>query len=389
MINNWIYAPGKNDIKAWRCIVIDNKNGTATLITENKRGIKGKVVSRPEIIAQGKQKRTSLEQANFMATSKYKKKKDSGYQDSIPTDDIIRNTLGFPAPQLAKPIPIDHEIEGQYSWQPKLNGHRCIVAFTKEGIRLYSRKGIEITTMKHIVSFLEANCTRPTSSIIDNIYLDGELYVHGKTLQELSKSIKKETPDSCKIQLHLYDYFVENQFHLQFSTRFTTLNFMQSLMGLPMTMSGDKDSPICIVDTIVITSNDELKSLTKKAIKQKFEGGILRNNGAVYMPGQRNSGLYKVKEFDDNEYEIFEVIKGKPKITEDSGTLEQAKFKVWIDKKENKVLELLSPGTMYEKALHWKNRKNLIGKLVTVKHSGFTDDGIPFHAVAMNIFDPL
>ena len=389
MIGKWIYAPGKNDIKAWRCTVKDNKDSTATIITENKRGLQGKVVSRPEIVSEGKQKRTYIQQAVFMANSKYKKKRDSGYQDTVPTDNIIRNTLGFPAPQLAKSVPDDLKLESDYSWQPKLDGHRCVVALTPDGIKMYSRKGIEITTMGHIAEFITSKATRPINSVSENIYLDGELYIHGKTLQELSRVIKKKSDDSAKVQLHLYDYFVEKQFHVQFLPRFSSLTLMQTVMGLPFSMSGDKECPICIVDTLPVSSKEHLKSLNAKAIKLGYEGGILRNNGAIYTPGQRNYGLYKVKEFDDHEYEIFEVIKGKPKILEDAGTLEQAIFRVWINKAENKTLEVLSPGSMYEKAKHWKNRAKLIGKMLTVKHSGFTDDGIPFHAVAMQLREDI
>jgi len=380
-LGNWIYAPGKKNLKAWRCIVNGNE-----LSSERKRGISGKVASTKEIITEGKQKRTPEEQATFVATSKYKKKYDQGYTDTIPgKNDVVRNTLGFPAPQLAKPIADDFSFSSEYSWQPKLNGHRAIIALSKEGITMYSRRGKKIDTMDHILDYIVSNSTRSLDTMVGTIFLDGELYTHGVSLQELTKGIKKNTQDSLNIQLHIYDYFVDHQWHSQFASRFSTIRFMQALMGLPNTMSGVKDVPVCVVDTHSISTRKEMKKLTKKALSAGFEGGILRNNGAIYMPGMRNEGLLKIKEFDDHEYPIFEVIKGKPKHTEDSGTLEQAVFKVWIDKAKGKELEVYSPGTMYEKALHWKNRKDLIGKLVTVKHSGYTDDGIPFHAVALNL----
>lgn len=381
-IGDWIYAPGKKDIKAWRCVVTKNE-----LNSERKRGLNGKVASTKEIITEGKQKRTPEEQATFMANSKYKKKYDQGYSDKVPNkDDVIRNTLGFPSPQLAKPIANDFKFQSEYIWQPKLDGHRAVIAISKEGVTMYSRRGKKIDTMDHIIDHIISSSSRSYKSMVDTIYLDGELYIHGVSLQKLAKDIKKFTPNSMNIQFHVYDYFVDKQWHLQFLTRLTTIRFMQALMGLPNTMSGAVDSPVCIVDSHTVSTRARLKELTSAAIADGFEGGILRNNGATYLPGMRNDGLLKIKEFDDHEYKIIDVIKGKPKHTEDSGTLEQACFILEVG---DKKFEVYSPGTMYEKELHWKNRKNLIGKLVTVKHSGFTDDGIPFHAVALQIRDDI
>lgn len=385
LLGHWVYAPGKKDVKAWRCVVTGNE-----LSSERKRGLDGKVASTKEVVEEGKQKRTPEQQATFIAQSKYKKKLDQGYSTSIPkVTDVIRNTLGFPAPQLAKSISDDFDIKTGYSWQPKLDGHRAVIAISKDGISMYSRRGKKIDTMDHILDHITSGSTRSYESMDNTIYLDGELYIHGISLQKLSKDIKKSTPNSVNIQFHIYDYFVDDQWHTQFSSRFSTIRFMQALMGLPSTMGGSTTSPLCVVDTHSVSSRSEVKVLTKKAVAAGFEGGILRNDGALYSPGIRSNGLLKIKEFDDNEYPIFEVIKGKPKHTEDTGILEQAVFKVWIDKAKGKELEVYSPGSMYEKQLHWKNRKNLIGQLVTVKHSGFTDDGIPFHAVALRIREDI
>jgi len=51
-----------------------------------------------------------------------------------------------------------------------------------------------------------------TAAGIDHLHLDGELYIHGKTLQEMSRLIKKHRPESLDIEYHIYDQILDLPF---------------------------------------------------------------------------------------------------------------------------------------------------------------------------------
>ena len=66
----------------------------------------------------------------------------------------------------------------------------------KDGV-LYSRQGKEID-LPHIVEAI-------VSAGLDHLHLDGEIYWHGKTLQEIGSLIKRPREESLSLKYWLYD----------------------------------------------------------------------------------------------------------------------------------------------------------------------------------------
>ena len=139
---------------------------------------------------------TAEEQALSEAKAKLKKKLEEGYYST--PEEAQNGTLILP--MLAHDFN-KHESKVKYPCfiQKKYDGMRML-AIKKDGIvSLISRKGKEITTLNHIKEQLE------NVSIPDNIY-DGEAYsLEIGTFQEQMKAIKKENPNTSKIDFNIYD----------------------------------------------------------------------------------------------------------------------------------------------------------------------------------------
>lgn len=378
-LGTWIYATGKLNVSCWRCSVT-----ASTLCIESKKGVDGKIVTRIEHISIGKQGRSAVEQAEFEAASRYKKKIDKGYSGTIPLKDSVKtNALGYPMPQLAKSYNAKLDLEKVvWYFQPKLDGHRAIIRVENNEAVMYSRGGKLITSMGHILERILAVVKDALPINLpkkDVFYFDGELYIHGKSLQDITSLIKREQQGSVQVKFWAYDFFAD-AFEASNNLR---LDILTVLLG-----SEEETSPIVLTPTVGLNDLGEhnVRLMTVQAELKGFEGGILRDSRALYTPGFRSKGLLKVKSFEDSEYPILEVIEGKDRVTP-AATLKVACF--ILETPSGKRFEVTSPGTMHEKDHHWHNRSTLIGKLVTVKHKGFTKLGIPWHPVALRMRDDI
>jgi DNA ligase-1 len=381
MSKEWIvYARTKRgEIKSWQCKVA--KSGHTGVITiTTKAGEDYKPIVREEIIKAGKNigranETTAYEQALSEAASRYEEKLKQGYTTSKPGKSKVSNTnaLGFIQPMLAKVFDFKGNYEFPVYMQPKLNGHRALVTVDKNGkYVMYSRRGTLITTMDHILKEISDNMV-----LIPGQYLDGELYVHGVELQDIASAVKKfDSITSLKVQYHVYDCYASvtatpgvDYSDYTFSNRWNLLVNM---------MPEDSDI-ITLVPTYTIKSMDQAIVTLDKFISKGYEGAMVRLDDLPYQHGFRSNSLLKLKKFDDHEYKVIDVIPGK-EVTLNGDTVKPG---ILVCKCPTGLFEVYAPGTMEEKAKILKNKKQYIGKKITVKHFGFTKDKKPWHPVAL------
>lgn len=378
-----LYAVTKTgNVKTWRCEVTPLQDGSAELSIITQTKLDGKEVIRRDVIMQGKNlgrsnETTPYEQALSEATSRMNKKRDQGYKTEIPTDTSRAgtNALGFIKPMLAKPIDKVKKVTFPAHWQPKLDGHRAIV--TREGgkMLMYSRQGKLITSMDHILDYLEPHFKEGTT-------VDGELYVHGEMLQNIGSLIRRKQEESERVMLYLYDLVCD----MPYSCRLVELTDLLSCY------EDYGRGPVRLLDTLRVDSMQHAQTLTERVIEQGYEGGILRlegegwEKGGGYEAGFRSNYLLKIKNFDDSEHTIVDVIEGKDRIVNDTH-LKVAVFLCVTPK--GKEFECTAFGDQYEKDRIWHNREDFIGKVITVKHSGYTKEGKPWHPVALRLREDI
>ena len=370
-----LYAPTKTgNVKTWRaCVVGCDTSPMATIEITTQTKLGGKEVERRDEIMEGKNigksnETTPYRQAVSEAESRYRKKMDQGYQTEIPTDTTKANdnALGFPKPMLAHPIDKVKLVEFPAHFQPKLDGHRAIVT-KKDGVMvMYSRQGKPITTMGHILEHLE-------DTVDEGVFLDGELYLHGEALQNIGSFIKKARPESTQIVYHVYDVMTDEPYTQRWER-------LRIIVGL------SSSTPARLVSTMVANDMTEAEIFTADAINQGYEGGILRTPDKGYLAGFRSRQLLKIKKFDDSEHVIVAVKEGKDRIVNDT----DLKVAVFVCRTpEGKEFDCTAYGDMHEKDRIWHEREKFIGKTLTVKHSGYTQDKKPWHPVALRLREDI
>jgi len=306
---------------------------------------------------------TPLEQAEKELLSAVKRKKDKGYVDTMKEAELpCTNSLGLLKPMLATPI---NKIKAEkIDWknafvQPKLDGHRALYT---DGI-LYSRTGQELN-LPHVVKAIKA-------SGLGHLHLDGELYIHGYTLQELSSLIKKQQHGTQHLEYHIYDIVNDKPFVDRYAA---------------IILADTSHSHIKVVETTVITDNSGLVTLHKSHLSNHYEGSILRMGRKGYQDGKRSRNLLKLKEFQDAEFEIIGVESGKPHIGAE-GTFQVPIWKCAVGNGE--TFTVTAQGKRHEKhQLHEESAQH-IGKKLTVKYHYLSKLGVPQLPVALRFFEGL
>ena len=366
----------KGAIKTWQARVYGTpteqpSDATIEIITQTK--LDGKKVVRIEEITEGKNlgksnETTPYEQAISEAESRYRKKIKKGYKTEIPTDltKADSNALGLPKPMLAHPIHKVKKVEFPAYVQPKFDGHRALVT-KRDGVMLmYSRGGDEITTMGHILEYLE-------DKVAEGEFFDGELYIHGKKLQDIGSWIRKYRKGlSEQVHLYLYDTIMDEPYpQRQAKLRITIL---------------DQSGPVKLAATQIVHDLAEALRFRDTVIEDGYEGAMLRTPDEGYQAGKKSRTLLKLKTFDDSEHLIVDVVEGKDRIVNDV-ELKVACF--MCETPEGKRFEVTAMGDMYEKDRTWHERESFMQKYLTVQHSGYTKDNIPWHPVALRLREDI
>jgi DNA ligase 1 len=247
--------------------------------------------------------------------------------------------------------------------QPKLDGVRCLAYWEGDFVRLMSRGGKYWECSEHIVAELEQ--VLPKGWV-----LDGELYVHGETFQEITKLVKKLRPESVAVEYHVYDVpRIEEETLEDWVDRCDALGEFKEL-------AKDCES-VFVVRTDIAENEDEVYELQSEYLEEGYEGAIVRELDGEYRFGYRSNKLLKVKNFCDSEYKIVGFTTGVGRF---NGCI------IWICVTEDgDEFKVVPQGTMEERKATYDEAEDHIGELLKVKYFELTDDGIPRFPVGLGI----
>ncbi len=242
--------------------------------------------------------------------------------------------------------------------QPKFDGVRCILHEGEDGeVHLTSRGGKEYD-VPQIKAWGEKHR--------DILPLDGEIYNHQElTFQQICSAVKCRSELTDKLRMVVYDTQVPDCFSFRWKA------LQELFVNIPT-----KD-PVYLTQTFVAHSEKDINRWHKVFVSTGYEGAIIRNGDGIYTEGRSND-LMKLKTFDTTEFEVTDVLEAGGL---DAGT---AIFKLKV-----KNYEFCSrpTGSRALRAQYLADRDELIGKMATVQHQGYSDIGVPRFPVLLNIRD--
>lgn len=323
-------------------------DGNILSIRHGKQG--GKMQTKSEIIAGkniGRANETSpAEQAELEAMSRWRKQIDKGYRE---TKEEL-NGLGISVMLAHDYLKQGHRIKYPCFGSPKLDGVRCLAIRHEDRVELKSRGGKEYS-VPHIQDQLF-----PIMNVGD--VWDGELYIHGKYLEEIVSAVKKWNDNTPDIEFIIFDIVKDESYEHR-------LISIQALRRY--TLSCVEAPSIDVIEFCEIQDENHMKQKHKEYVSRGYEGIMIRSHDGKYESGKRSAGLQKYKTFSDNEFQIIDILSDK-----DGGAIfcVQNTF-------ANNTFNVV--GGSHEERKSWLNdREILINKWITVKYQTlYKDTQIP------------
>lgn len=310
----------KGVIRLAKLDLVKEKDNSFSIIGETGT-LTGKKVPRPIItITKGKVKRTTQEQAELQFNSICSDYLDKGYkraselgildphneqecEEKVPK--INTDTKGALKPMLAKQTDNISDKVWNTTWKDKvwyasykLDGVRCLMYYKEGVIHTTSRGGKDydeptkyIRTSPWLLEYFERN---------PNTILDGELYIHGYPLSYISGLVRlKEFCDKhLALEYWVYDIVDES---LPFKERLPLLKPFQHAFTA---------AHIQYVPHIEVTGKLAIMAMHNEAIQKGYEGLVIRDPNEPYKCGARDWRMCKIKVFQDDEFEILDIVEG-------------------------------------------------------------------------------
>jgi len=251
--------------------------------------------------------------------------------------------------------------------QRKYDGIRAIAKWDS-GVVMYSRTRKVYSGHECLKKLLE-----PILRQNPDVQLDGELYIHGYKLQQLSSKASR----GLDMDYYVYDC-ITNNLEDTFSRRQERLASMLTSANLC-----SDNCKIVIVPTYSATGVDEIKKYYTKFLEEGYEGAMIRLDTPYEfgINGYRSSGLLKYKPRYDHEYVVCgyeRAARGKAAgaLMVIAKTEDGKEFVVTPALPLDERIALATP----DKSGQTPFERKYLGKKIIVYYANISNDGIPLQA---------
>lgn len=355
----------------------------------------GKITPHYLDITKGKQKRNVLEQAIMEANKRWNDKIEKelyeptiGSSEKSSKKEAKEKTIVV-RPMLAKtfdPTLYDKSSRAfKISFDPyayvqrKLDGIRCISYLNdKKDVVLESRTGTKFENF----DLLRSQLKPMLETLGKNVYLDGELYTNKIPFQEISGYVRKSKEHATHediekinmIEYHIYDILTLNNPDLIFEERLKKLSLLEKKYTTPI---------VKFVESVKVKDHNDVQTLHDQFVQEGFEGLMVRDRSGPYEINKRSKYLQKFKRFDEDEFEITGY---HEELIDDGSKNQGKKMIIWECITKDKISFSARPSTTNEDRMKlYQDAEKYLGKKLTVKYFGFSEEGIPRFPVGKDI----
>ena len=351
----------------------------------------GKRTEQPTIFVRfGKAARTLREQLELEYKSNMKKYLDKGYKLlEKPIDDysegelqeiigdVVTDSSGFAKHMLAKQADKvkDSSIEKVKMWavSKKIDGVRCSFYWKDGEVKSASRGGGDYDYSTY--QLREHPLLRSILSTHPDWVLDGELYKHGKSLQQISGAarMEKDVKGCDWLEYYVYDIMIPDT---TFTDRYALLHNLAELIGQesfnPEKEWNKEDLRMQVVPHVFITGDnkkDQIMDLHNQYVAEGWEGCVARDVSKPYKYGGRGMEMVKFKSYKDDCFKVIGI----------EGGLRGSEDMVFIlETDDGKTFKAKPFGDRNQKQEYWDNfEEKYKGQIGECKFFYYSDEGVP------------
>lgn len=317
------YLLTKDTKGKFRYVILDsfwNEDKSCYIVSRITSQYKGKETQQPYIeIYKGKAKRTVTEQKNLEYQSCKKKFLDKGYKEveKHPNEyteeelhelygSVTTNQYGVIKPMLAKQeskLTNRKILDKEWLCSRKIDGVRCLMYWDGKEVHTASRGGeaydpatTHIRENKVLINFFKENPT---------IILDGELYKHGKTLQQISGAarMEKNAYDCDWLEFWVYDCYDKSNPDMIANDR---IKFLFEVLDVYLNPT-ENTKPIDLIRVVAQTyvhGEQMIWDFHDEYVSEGFEGCVIRNPDKPYKPNGRTNDMIKFKNYKSEDFKV-------------------------------------------------------------------------------------
>lgn len=245
----------KGRIKEWSVFADGDTVYVEHGLRDGKKQIKA-TVCKPKNV--GKANETTPEQQAILeAQSKWNKQKDKNYHEDLDSAKPLEN------PMLAQDYRKQgHRLKAPYIAQPKLDGVRCLIKRDGDKLVFKSRGNKEYPIIEDIARQLF-----PVFRYWPNLMLDGELYIHGKPLEDIVSAVKKHNDNTKDVVFVMFDSYSPKEPDMPVEQRLQGLKKLSMSVILPLNLD-EGTSRVYLVDDHLVNSEEEMIKLHNEFIER-------------------------------------------------------------------------------------------------------------------------
>jgi ATP-dependent DNA ligase len=167
---------------------------------------------------------------------------------------------------------------------PKLNGVNGEYRIDDD-ITLLSRGGEIYPEIPHIAPDIAEIC-RQTGETSFN----GELYIHGMYLQDITSAVKKQKISSKQLEFHIFDLPRNKE---EYDKRLEILGSIETTEN------------VFIVEVLVAYNHEDIENFHQKCVNNGYEGIVVRNSIGLYEYNTKSLNVFKYKIPKEKEFKII------------------------------------------------------------------------------------
>lgn len=167
----------------------------------------------------------------------------------------------------------------------------------------YDPATVHLRENEDLIEFFEKNPT---------IILDGELYRHGKTLQQISGAarMEKNAYDCDWLQYWVYDCYDKSNPNMTALERYEFL-----VQTLDYYTKGDEEdeviSDIYVLSQLEVSGEDAIWKYHDEFVEDGFEGCVIRDPDKPYKPNGRTNDMIKFKNYKSEDFKVIDYELGR------------------------------------------------------------------------------
>jgi DNA ligase 1 len=271
----------------------------------------------------------------------------------------------------------------------KYDGARCVAKLVRgKKIQLLSRTGKPFNTLGCLEELFARALRDPKFWVGgDSLILDGEIALRNDAgaddFQGLMKLLMRDDYQIPGVAYHVFDSVrmdddcetpIDDAPLSERIARYEEMAERANLAAAYLLRIGGRPSAIIRpVNQVSLESAAQLAQARARAKTKGWEGLILRRD-VPYAVG-RSEGMWKVKEFHEDEYEVIGIKTGSMQIA----VLGVGEKKILTMKsatilQQGCEVEVGSGWTVEQRKRYYKNPDDIIGRLITVQHFGVTEN---------------